>query len=82
MAILALLSAAFALTAIFAKFGVEHVHSDCAIFIRPIPMLLVLGAVLTGTGRQPIGSVAGSYALCCPDSLPAPHGSAISVVLS
>lgn len=40
----ALLSAAFAaLTAIFAKVGVENVNSDFATFIRTIVILLVLG---------------------------------------
>lgn len=55
----ALLSAAFAaLTAIFAKVGIENVNSDFATFIRTIVILLVLGAILTATGQfQPFGSV-------------------------
>ena len=55
----ALLSAAFAaLTAIFAKVGVENVNSDFATFIRTIVILLALGAILLGTGQwQPPGSV-------------------------
>jgi transporter family protein len=57
----ALLSAGFAaLTAIFAKVGIEHVNSDIATFIRTIVILLALGAILVGTGQwQPLGSVSG-----------------------
>jgi transporter family protein len=57
----ALLSATFAaLTAIFAKVGVEHVNSDFATFIRTIVILCVLGAILVGTRQwQPLGSVSG-----------------------
>ena len=57
----ALLSAGFAaLTAIFAKVGIEHVNSDFATFIRTIVILLALGAILIGTGQwQPLGSVSG-----------------------
>ncbi len=61
----ALLSAAFAaLTAIFAKVGVENVGSDFATFIRTIVVLLALGVVLSVTeGWQSPGSVSGrSYA--------------------
>jgi transporter family protein len=52
-------SACFAaLTAIFAKVGVEHVGSDFATFIRTIVILLILGAVLTATQEwQSFGSV-------------------------
>lgn len=55
----AILSAAFAaLTAIFAKVGVENVGSDFATFIRTVVILLALGAVLTATGGwQSLGSV-------------------------
>jgi transporter family protein len=43
----ALLSAIFAaLTAIFAKVGVEDVNSDFATFIRTVIVLVVLGAIL------------------------------------
>ena len=46
----AILSAAFAaLTAIFAKVGVENVNSDFATFVRTIVILCVLGAILAGT---------------------------------
>jgi transporter family protein len=61
----AVLSAAFAaLTAIFAKVGVENVNSDFATFIRTIVILCALGAILIGTGQwQPPASVSGrSYA--------------------
>jgi transporter family protein len=57
----ALLSAAFAaLTAIFAKVGIEGVGSDFATFVRTIVILLALGAILLGTGGwQAPGSVSG-----------------------
>ncbi len=48
----ALLSAIFAaLTAIFAKVGVENVGSDFATFIRTIVILGVVGALLAATGQ-------------------------------
>jgi bacterial/archaeal transporter family protein len=48
----ALLSASFAaLTAIFAKIGVENVNSDFATFVRTIVILLALGAILAATGK-------------------------------
>jgi len=55
----ALASATFAaLTAIFAKVGVESVNSDFATFIRTIVILLVLGAILTVTGQfQSLSSI-------------------------
>ena len=55
----ALLSATFAaLTAIFAKVGIENVNSDFATFIRTLVILCALGAILIGTGQwQPLGSV-------------------------
>ena len=55
----AVLSAIFAaLTAIFAKVGVENVNSDFATFIRTIIILCVLGAILLGTGQwQPPASI-------------------------
>ncbi len=54
-------SAAFAaLTAIFAKIGVQDVGSDFATFIRTIVILLAIGAILFGTGQwQPLASVSG-----------------------
>lgn len=57
----ALLSAAFAaLTAIFAKIGIENVNSDFATFIRTVVVLCALGAILVGTGQwQPLGSISG-----------------------
>ncbi|TMJ61801.1 MAG: EamA family transporter [Alphaproteobacteria bacterium] len=55
----AVLSAGFAaLTAIFAKVGVENVNSDFATFIRTIVILFALGAILASTGQwQSLGSV-------------------------
>ena len=55
----ALLSAAFAaLTAIFAKIGVENVNSDFATFVRTAVILIALAGILTATGQwQPPGSV-------------------------
>ena len=57
----ALLSAAFAaLTAIFAKIGVESINSDLATLIRTVVIVIVLGAILVATGQwQPLGSIAG-----------------------
>jgi transporter family protein len=57
----ALLSAAFAaLTAIFAKVGIEQINSDLATFIRTIVVVLVLGAILVGTRQwQPLTSISG-----------------------
>ena len=61
----AILSAVFAaLTAIFAKIGIENVNSDFATFIRTVVIVCALGAILVGTGQwQPLGSVSSrSYA--------------------
>src|SRR5215831_2812753 len=57
----ALASAAFAaLTAIFAKVGVESVNADFATFVRTIVILCCLGAILAATGQfQSPGSVSG-----------------------
>jgi bacterial/archaeal transporter family protein len=57
----ALLSATFAaLTAIFAKVGIEQINSDFATFIRTIVILLVVGGILIGSGQwQPPTSVSG-----------------------
>ena len=60
----ALLAAACAaLTAIFAKVGVENVNADFATFVRTVVILLALGAIVVATGQwQPVGSVsARSY---------------------
>ena len=47
----ALLAALFAaLTAIFAKLGVEHIGADFATFIRTIVVVVALAAILTATG--------------------------------
>src|SRR5215471_3265885 len=55
----AALSAVFAaLTAIFAKVGVESVNSDFATFIRTVVILLVIAAILIGTEQwQPLESI-------------------------
>lgn len=57
----ALLSATLAaLTAIFAKIGVENVNSDFATFIRTVVILTALCAILAGTGQwQPLSSISG-----------------------
>jgi bacterial/archaeal transporter family protein len=57
----ALLSASFAaLTAIFAKVGVENVNADFATFIRTIVILLALATILFGLGEfQTLGSISG-----------------------
>jgi bacterial/archaeal transporter family protein len=48
----ALLSAAFAaLTAIFAKVGIERVNSDFATLFRTIVILIVLGGIVAATGQ-------------------------------
>ncbi|MEQ1591796.1 MAG: EamA family transporter [Thiobacillaceae bacterium] len=48
----ALLSAVFAaMTAIFAKVGLEGVDSDLATLVRTFLILLVLGAFVAGTGK-------------------------------
>lgn len=57
----ALLSATFAaLTAIFAKIGIESVNSDFATFLRTIVIICALGGFLTATEQwQELGSVSG-----------------------
>jgi bacterial/archaeal transporter family protein len=57
----AVLSAVFAaLTAIFAKVGVQDVNSDFATFIRTIVILFVAAAVLTLMSQwQPLSSITG-----------------------
>lgn len=57
----AVLSAVFAaLTAIFAKVGVEAVDSDLATFIRTLVIVAVLAAILAGTGKlQAPGAIPG-----------------------
>jgi transporter family protein len=57
----ALLSAAFAaLTAIFAKVGIENINSDFATFIRTVIILVIVGGILVGTRQwQPLDSVSG-----------------------
>ena len=57
----AVLSAVFAaLTAIFAKVGVENVNSDFATLIRTVVILLVLAGIVALTGQaQALGSISG-----------------------
>jgi transporter family protein len=57
----AVLSAIFAaLTAIFAKIGIENISSDYATFIRTCVILLVVAAILVATGEwQPVSSISG-----------------------
>jgi len=57
----ALLSATFAaLTAIFAKVGVENVNSDFATLVRTAVILLVLAAIIVATGQwQSPASISG-----------------------
>ena len=46
------MSALFAaLTAIFAKIGVENVNSDFATFIRTVVIIVTLGLILAATGQ-------------------------------
>jgi bacterial/archaeal transporter family protein len=56
----AVLSAVFAaLTAIFAKIGVENVNPDLATFVRTIVVVVVLGGIVVATGQwQPPASIA------------------------
>src|SRR6476646_1475067 len=55
------MSAVFAaLTAIFAKIGIENVNSDFATFIRTVVILITLGFILAATGQfQSPGAVSG-----------------------
>jgi bacterial/archaeal transporter family protein len=57
----AILSAAFAaLTAIFAKVGVEGISPDFATFIRTVVVVVALGVMLLGTGQwQSFGGIPG-----------------------
>ena len=57
----AVLSAVFAaLTAIFAKVGVENINSDLATFVRTVVVLIALGGILAARGLfQPLTEIAG-----------------------
>jgi transporter family protein len=57
----ALLSAVFAaITAIFAKVGVQDVSSNCAVFVRTIVVILFLAGTLAVTGQFPaLSSITG-----------------------
>ena len=64
----ALLSAVFAaLTAIFAKVGIEDVNSDFATFFRTAVILVILGGILFLTNQfQPLRSISSkSYVFLC-----------------
>ena len=64
----ALLSALFAaLTAVFAKIGVEEVNSDFATFFRTIVIIVILGGILLVTHQfQPLRTIsAKSYLFLC-----------------
>ena len=70
-----------ALTAIFAKIGVENINSDCATFIRTIVILVTPAFILAATGQfqGPGRPAAGpNYSWCCRDWRLAIRGSAIS----
>lgn len=55
----AVLSAVFAaLTAIFAKVGIENINSDFATLIRTVVILLVLAGIVAATGQaQALGTI-------------------------
>lgn len=55
----AVLSATFAaLTAIFAKVGVENINSDFATFLRTLVIVVVVAAIVIATGQvQPLASI-------------------------
>ncbi len=57
----AVLSACFAaLTAIFAKIGIENIDSDFATFIRTCIIIVVLGGILIAAGKwQPLSTITG-----------------------
>jgi bacterial/archaeal transporter family protein len=72
----AVLSAVFAaLTAIFAKVGVEDINSDLATFIRTVVVLVSFALILFSTGQFAIRGrsrkKAGSF--CCFQALPLAH---------
>ncbi len=74
----AVLSATFAaLTAVFAKIGVENVNSDFATFIRSIVIFFVLTVILTVTGNGrylPQYQAEHTPFLSCQDVQPVPRG--------
>ena len=55
----AVLAAVFAaMTAIFAKIGIENIGSDFATLIRTAVILVVIAAIVAGAGEwQPLGSI-------------------------
>ncbi len=55
----AFLSACFAaMTAIFAKIGIDGINSDLATFFRTLVIIVVLGMILAATGKfQPLSTI-------------------------
>jgi bacterial/archaeal transporter family protein len=73
----AVLSAAFAaLTAIFAKVGVEDINPDLATFVRTVIVLISLSLILSATGQfaNPGAISTKSWIWCCPGSAPGRRG--------
>ena len=78
----AVLSAAFAaLTAIFAKVGVENVNSDFATFIRTIVILLVLAAILARHRRMAADRSISGRTYAVPRALGARHRRVVALLL-
>lgn len=61
----AVMAAVFAaLTAIFAKVGIEGIHSDFATFLRTLVVIVVLGAILLATKQyQPLSTISPKSAI-------------------
>ena len=61
----AVLAAVFAaLTAIFAKVGIENIHSDFATFLRTLVVIVVLGLILVFTKQfQPLSTISPKSAI-------------------
>src|SRR5437764_12303230 len=79
----AVLSAGFAaLTAIFAKVGVENVNSDFATFIRTIVILFALGAILASTGQWQSARQRLAPKLFVPDPFRSGNGRFLGVLFS
>lgn len=78
----ALLSAVFAaLTAIFAKIGIENIDSDFATLIRTGVIVVVLTGIVLALGKfQPLDTISAGpgCSWCCRAWQPGPRGSPIS----
>lgn len=61
----AVMAAVFAaLTAIFAKIGIENIHSDFATFLRTLVVIVVLGSILAFTKQyQPLSTISAKTAI-------------------